>query len=88
MNALKTKAHNLIDVLPDEKMEKVLVILEGLKDIIIDDFPDEWDFKLIKAAEEAEKSGEFVSLDDVTKELGFDVDKLQSNNRKKCGKIS
>ena len=80
MNALKIKAHNLIDALPDDKMAKVLVILEGVKDIIADDIPDQWDLQLIKEAHEAEKNGEFVSLDDVAKELGFDVDKLQGNH--------
>jgi hypothetical protein len=80
MNALKTKAHNLIDALPDEKMDKVLVILEGLKDIIADNVPDHWDLQLIRKALEAEKTGEFISLDNVAKELGFDVDKLQNNH--------
>lgn len=80
MNALKIKAHDLIDALPDDKMEKVLVILEGVKDIITDDTPDQWDLQLIKEAQEAEKDGEFVSLDDVAKELGFDVNKLQNNH--------
>ena len=80
MNKLKTKAHNLIDALPDDKMEKVLIILEGLKDIITENIPDHWDLQLIREALEAEKNGEFVSLDNVTKELGFDVDKLQNNH--------
>lgn len=80
MNALKLKAHQLIDALPDEKMAKVLTILENVKDIINDDLPDEWDIQLIKEAREAEKNGEFVSLDDVAKELGFDVGKLQDNH--------
>lgn len=80
MSVLKTKAHNLIDALPEDKMEKVLLILEGLKDIITDNIPDQWDLQLVKEALEAEKNGEFVSLDNVAKELGFDVDKLQNNH--------
>jgi len=80
MNALKIKAHSLIDALPDDKMEKVLVILEGVKNIIADNIPDQWDLQLIKEAQEAEKNGEFVSMDDVAKELGFDVNKLQNNH--------
>ena len=80
MNALKIKAHSLIDALPDDKMEKVLIILEGVKDIIADDIPDQWDLQLVKEAQAAEKNGEFVSLDDVAKELGIDVDKLQNSH--------
>ena len=80
MNAFKIKAHELIDALPDDKMAKVLIILENVKDIINDDLPDEWDLQLIREAQEAEKNGEFVSLDDVAKELGFDAGKLQGNH--------
>lgn len=67
-------------VCPNDKMAKVLIILENVKDIINDDLPDEWDLQLVKEAQEAEKSGEFVSLDDVARELGFDVGKLQGNH--------
>lgn len=77
MNTLKIKAHELIDALPDNKIAKVLFILENIKGIINDDLPDEWDSQLIKEALEAEKNGEFVSLDDVARELGFDTGKLQ-----------
>ena len=76
MNVLKIKAHELIDTLPDDKMAKVLIILENVKSIINDDLPDEWDLQLVKEALEAEKNGEFVLLDDVAKELGFDAGKL------------
>jgi DNA helicase IV len=80
MNALKIKAHELIDALPDDKIAKVLIILENVKDIINDALPDEWDLQLIKEAQEAEENGEFVSLDDVAKELGFNAGKLQGNH--------
>lgn len=75
MNSFKIKAHELIDALPDDKMAKVLIILENVKDIN-DDFPDEWDLQLIKEAQEAEENGEFVSLDDVAKGLGFDTGQI------------
>lgn len=72
MNALKAKAHQLIDALPDEKMSKVLIILEGVQDIIIDDEgPDEWDLQLLKEAQEALRNGEFVPFEEVLKEAGL-----------------
>lgn len=80
MNTLKIKAHELIDALPDDKMSKVLTILENVKDIINDDLPDEWDMQLVKEAKVAEEQGEFITLDDAVKELGFEPDKLQNNN--------
>lgn len=80
MNTLKIKAHELIDALPDDKMAKVLTILENVKDIINDDLLDEWDLQLVKEAKVAEEQGEFITLDDVAKELGFDTDKLQNNH--------
>lgn len=86
MSSLKNKAHNLIDALPDDKMEKVLIILEGVKAIIADDVPDQWDLQLIKEAMEVEKNAEYVSLDDFAKELGFDVRKIQNNHWKKAAK--
>lgn len=88
MSSLKNKAHNLIDALPDDKMEKVLIILEGVKAIIADDVPDQWDLQLIKEAMEVEKNAEYVSLDDFAKELGFDVRKIQNNHWKKSCEIS
>jgi len=45
----------LINTLPDGKMKKVLISLEGLKDIITDNLPDQWDLKLIEEAIVAEK---------------------------------
>ncbi|NLW48231.1 MAG: hypothetical protein GXY86_12980 [Firmicutes bacterium] len=80
MNTLKIKAHELIDALPDDKMVKVLTILENVKDIINDDLPDEWDIQLANEAKVAEEQGEFITLDDVAKELGFDTDKLRNNH--------
>jgi hypothetical protein len=73
MNKSKIKAYNLIDTLPDDKMEKVLAILEDLKDIITDNAPDKWDLELLKEAQVNKKNGDFSSLDDLTKELGFDA---------------
>jgi hypothetical protein len=80
MNASKAKAHQLIDALPDEKMSKVLIILEGVKDIIIEDEePDEWDLQLVKEAQEALKNGEFIPFEEVLKEAGLNEKDLQDN---------
>lgn len=79
MNALKAKAHNLIDALPDEKMSKVLIILEGVKDIIDDDAPDEWDLQLVKEAQAALKNGEFIPFEEVLREAGLNGKDLQDN---------
>lgn len=75
MNELKEKAHKLLDTVPDEKMAQVIIILEGIKSIIEDEL-DEWDFKLVKEAQEALKSGEFVPFEDVLREAGLSAKDL------------
>ena len=44
---LKEQAYKIIDLIPEDKMKKVLIILKELKDII-DDEIDEFDLHLSK----------------------------------------
>lgn len=71
---MKVKAHAIIDAFPEDKMAKVLTILENVKDLINDDPAEEWDIQLIKEAME-EENGEGVSLDEVVEELRHDTGK-------------
>ncbi len=79
MNKLKEKAHKLIDTVPDDKIPQVIIILEGIKRIISDEEPDEWDLCLIKEAQKALKDGEFVPFEEVLKEAGLSAKDLQDN---------
>jgi len=75
MNELKEKAHQLIDTVPDDKIAQVVIILEGIKSIIEDEL-DEWDLKLVKEAQAALKSGDFVPFEDVLREAGLSAKDL------------
>lgn len=78
MSVLKEQAYKIIDLIPEDKMKKVLIILKELKDII-DDEIDEFDLQLAKKAEEYLKTGEFISFEEVIKEAGISEKDLQDN---------
>lgn len=78
MSILKEQAYKIIDLIPEDKMKKVLIILKELKEII-DDEIDEFDLQLAKEAEEALKKGEFISFEEVLKEAGISEKDLQDN---------
>lgn len=78
LSVLKEQAYKIIDLIPEDKMKKVLIILKELKDII-DDEIDEFDLQLAKKAEEYLKTGEFISFEEVIKEAGISEKDLQDN---------
>ncbi|WP_422445367.1 hypothetical protein [Thermoanaerobacterium sp. DL9XJH110] len=78
MSILKEQAYKIIDLIPEDKMKKVLIILKELKEIINDEI-DEFDLQLAKEAEEALKKGEFISFEEVLKEAGISEKDLQDN---------
>lgn len=78
LSVLKEQAYKIIDLIPEDKMKKVLIILKELKDII-DDEIDEFDLHLSKKAEESLKNGEFVSFEEVLREAGISEKDLQDN---------
>ena len=78
MSALKEQAYKIIDLIPEDKMSKVLIILKELKDII-DDEIDDFDLQLAQKAEEALTSGEYISFEEVLEEAGISEKDLQSN---------
>lgn len=78
MSILKEQAYKIIDLIPEDKMKKVLIILKELKEIINDEI-DEFDLQLAKEAEEALKKGEFISFEEVLKEAGVNEKDLQDN---------
>ncbi|HQE06445.1 MAG: hypothetical protein WBJ82_09675 [Tepidanaerobacteraceae bacterium] len=78
MSALKEQAHKIIDLIPEDKMSKVLIILKEIKDII-DDEIDDFDLQLAKEAQKALANGEYVTFEEVLEEAGISEKDLQSN---------
>jgi len=78
LSALKEQAYKIIDLIPEDKMSKVLIILKELKDII-DDEIDDFDLQLAQKAEEALTSGEYISFEEVLEEAGISEKDLQDN---------
>ena len=78
MSALKEQAHKIIDLIPEDKMSKVLIILKEIKDII-DDEIDDFDLQLAKEAQKALAYGEYVTFEEVLEEAGISEKDLQSN---------
>jgi len=78
MSVLKEQAYKLIDLIPEDKMKKVLIILKELKEIM-DDEIDEFDLQLAKEAEKALKDGEFIPFEEVLREAGISEKDLQNN---------
>ena len=70
MSALKEQAHKIIDLIPEDKMSKVLIILKEIKDII-DDEIDDFDLQLAKEAQKALANGEYVTFEEVLEEAGI-----------------
>lgn len=78
MSALKEQAHKIIDLIPEDKMSKVLIILKEIKDII-DDEIDDFDLQLAKEAQKALANGEYITFEEVLEEAGISEKDLQSN---------
>jgi hypothetical protein len=78
LSALKEQAHKIIDLIPEDKMSKVLIILKEIKDII-DDEIDDFDLQLAKEAQKALANGEYVTFEEVLEEAGISEKDLQSN---------
>lgn len=78
MSALKEQAHKIIDLIPEDKMSKVLIILKEIKDII-DDEIDDFDLQLAKEAQKTLANGEYVTFEEVLEEAGISEKDLQSN---------
>ncbi len=69
-------AINIINEIPEYKLNYVIEILKGIKSLIIDEAePDELDLKMIAEAEK-ENDGTVYSLDEVLKECGLNYEDL------------
>ncbi|WP_038001820.1 hypothetical protein [Thermoanaerobacter thermocopriae] len=76
--SLKEQAYKIIDEIPEEKMAKVIAILENLKELIEEEL-DEFDIQLIEEAEKVladENKDEFIPFEEVLKEAGIDEKEL------------
>lgn len=74
--SLKEQAYKIIDEIPEEKMAKVIAILENLKELIEEEL-DEFDMQLIEEAEKVLASeNEFIPFEEVLKEAGIDEEEL------------
>lgn len=71
-------AINIINEIPEYKLNYVIDILKGIKNLIVEEVePDEWDLKMIAEAE-AENDGTTYTLDEVLKECGLNYEDIQN----------
>ena len=77
MSELKKKLYDLIDTLPENKIIYFINIIYDLQNMLSDEI-DEFDMELSKQADEAKVRGEFISLDEATKEMGYTLEQLQN----------
>ncbi|KUK09772.1 MAG: hypothetical protein XD49_0140 [Caldanaerobacter subterraneus] len=73
---LKERAYKIIDEIPEDKMAKVIAILENLKELIEEEL-DEFDIQLIEEAKQVLASeNEYVPFEEVLKEAGINGEEL------------
>ncbi|AAM25041.1 hypothetical protein TTE1853 [Caldanaerobacter subterraneus subsp. tengcongensis MB4] len=73
---LKERAYKIIDKIPEDKMAKVIAILENLKELIEEEL-DEFDIQLIEEAKQVLASeNEYVPFEEVLKEAGINGEEL------------
>ncbi|MEQ2129652.1 hypothetical protein QTP99_06570 [Caldanaerobacter subterraneus KAk] len=73
---LKERAYKIIDEIPEDKMAKVIAILENLKELIEEEL-DEFDIQLIEEAKQVLASeNEYVPFEEVFKEAGINGEEL------------
>ncbi len=77
MSELRQKLFNLIETLPENKIIYFINIFNDLQNMLSDEI-DEYDMELAKQADEAKALGEFVSLDEAVKEMGYTLEQLQN----------
>ena len=71
------RINQLIDDIPDYKLVFVVEMLESLRAYAGETIkPDEWDLKMIEQAQK-ENDGEAITIDELAKELGIMLYKLQ-----------
>lgn len=78
---LKEQAYKIIDEIPEEKMAKIIAILENLKELIEEEL-DEFDIQLIEEAEKilaSENENEFIPFEKVLKETEIDEEEILSD---------
>lgn len=69
-------AINIINEIPEYKLSYVIDILNGIKNLIVEEVePDEWDLKMIAEAE-AENDGTTYSIEEVLEECGLKYEKI------------
>lgn len=71
---LKDKIIDLIEVVPDEKLDTLFTFIKFLQ------YNDEDDVELMLQADEAELKDDFVLFDELVKELGYNPDELRNQN--------
>lgn len=73
---LKERAYKIIDEIPEDKMAKVIAILENLKELIEEEL-DKFDIQLIEEAKQvlASENG-YVPFEEVLKEAGINGEEL------------
>jgi hypothetical protein len=76
----KQAAHRLIDAMPDEKMDSLITVLCGFKEMSIPvTEADGWDLRMLQEIED-EKEDASVSFEEALERTGFTFDDLQNQN--------
>jgi hypothetical protein len=76
----KQAAYKLIDAIPDEKMDSLITVLCGFKEMSIPvTEADAWDLRMLREIED-EKGDVSVSFEESLEKAGFTFDDLQNPN--------